>query len=103
MPSVTADELIAAANTLEKLSAHLEYSQPDRAMWTADEVRGEVMRVREETAQEFAVDALAGDIVNATISMYGYAPLPGFAPLVDAVKAILRGWIISRADDPFAN
>lgn len=101
--SVTPDELMAAADTLEKLSTQLEYSQPDRAMWTASEVRGEVPRVREEQAQELLVTDLAVEVVTATVRLYGYAPMAGYQPLVDAVADVMRGWVISRDDDPFAS
>lgn len=100
---VTPEDLLHAADTLEKLSAQLEYSQPDRAMWTADEVRGEVSRVREERAQDLLITDLAVEVVTATINLYGYAPMPGYQPLVDAVKDVMRGWEITRDDDPFAS
>lgn len=100
--SVTPEELMAAADTLEKLSVQLEYSQPDRAMWTADEVRGEVARVREERAQELLLTDLAVQVVTATIRLYGYAPMEGHQPLVDAIVDVMRGWDITRDDDPFA-
>ena len=100
---VTPEDLLQAADTLEKLSAQLEYSQPDRAMWTASEVRGEVSRVREAQAQELLVTDLAVEVVTATIRAYGYAPMGGTQPLVDAVADVMRGWEITRDDDPFAS
>ena len=84
MVDLTPDDLVVAANTLEKLSRVLEYSNPARAMWTADEIRGEIARIREEIEQDAVCADLADDLVKATIVQYGYAPLAGPDPLKEA-------------------
>lgn len=88
MIEVTIEEMIAAANTVEKLSELYEYKSPSIIEWSAKDIRDEIEHVRSALADEDNYRKVAEPAVKVMLEHVG----TGYQDLVEKVIDILRDW-----------